>query len=188
MPTTALAWLGGVLSGGFAGATAHYTVRALGQRHRDEESGLQAQRQAVRHHARRVHEARDWVAGLPRSIDGPRSPEGRRIRDEAIRHSDECRSTWETVRGDIDSDEVRSAMARLDQEVVAVLGQVAKGDLSPDLDPLVRSFDELAAAAKHRLTADIDPRSARLMEALRERRHQGRTPPPSSPSSAGPIG
>lgn len=171
MPDTVLAWLGGVLSGGFLTATAHYAVRVLGRRHRDEESGLRAQRLAVRHHALRVCEARDWVAGLPRSIDEPPSPEGRkRVEDEAIRHSDECRATWETVRRDVDSYEVRSAMAKLDQEVVAVLGQVAKGNLSPDLNPLVRSFDELAAAAKHRLTTDLDPRSARLMRAFTERR------------------
>ncbi|KUN88542.1 hypothetical protein AQJ66_06790 [Streptomyces bungoensis] len=168
---TALAWLGGVLSGGFVGAMAHYAVRSLGQRHRDEVSGLQAQRQAVHHHARRVYEAREWVAGLPQSVDGPHSPEGRQaLQAEAIRRSDECHATWETVQRDIDSDEVRAAMATLDEEVVSVLRQVAKGNFSPDLDPLVASFDELAAAAKHRLTTDLSPRPAKVATVFRGRR------------------
>jgi hypothetical protein len=101
------------------------------------------------------------VAGLPQLINASDSPEHRRqIQQEALRHSDECHTTWDIAQNDIDSDEVRSAMADLDQEVVTVLGQVAKGDLAPDLNLLQQTLNDLAAAAHHRLTTDLRPRSS----------------------------
>ncbi|MFE9448467.1 hypothetical protein [Streptomyces sp. NPDC006739] len=104
--------------------------------------------------------ARDWVAGLAPSGGTPGSPERRRqIQDEAVRRDHECHTLCDTARTDIDSGEVGSAMACLDQEVATVLGQVAKGDFAPDLTALQRRLDELAAAAKHRLTIRLGPRS-----------------------------
>lgn len=155
--------LGGALGGGFLGAVAHYAVRTLGQRHRDERSGLSAQRHAVRKQFEQVCAARDWVAGLPQSPGAPESPEHRqRTRAEALRQGDACRTAWDIAQADIDSGEVRAAMAALDQEVATVLGQVAKGDFSPDLNQLQQRLDALAAAAKHRLTTRLGARSFEL--------------------------
>ncbi|MGW2099864.1 hypothetical protein [Streptomyces olivaceoviridis] len=160
---TALVGLGGALGGGFLGATAHYVVRTLGQRRRDERSGLQAQRQAVHQQFRQVCAARDWVAGLPRSISASDSPEHRqRTRAEAVRLRDECRTVWDSARADVDSGEVRSAMAGLEREVATVLGQVAKGNLAPDMNRLQQRLDELTAAAKHRLTTRLGARPSEL--------------------------
>ncbi|MGW4596577.1 hypothetical protein ACWEOA_14905 [Streptomyces sp. NPDC004457] len=160
---TALAGIGGALGGGFLGATAHYVVRTLGQRHRDEQSGLLAQRQAVHKQFRQVCAARDWVAGLPETTGAADSPGNRhRIRAEALRHGEECHAVWDTAQADVDSDEVRAAMTALDREVAAVLGRVAKGDPSADLSGLQQRLDELAAAAKHRLTTRLGERSYQL--------------------------
>ncbi|MER6031935.1 hypothetical protein [Streptomyces sp. NPDC001851] len=105
------------------------------------------------------------MAGLPRSSSTPCSPERRRqIQDEAVRRGDECHTVWDIARTDIDSDEVGEAMAGLDQELAAVLGQVAKGDFAPDLTALQRRLDELTAAAKHRLTTRLGPRSCGVPE------------------------
>ncbi|GGV11268.1 hypothetical protein GCM10010260_57400 [Streptomyces filipinensis] len=157
---TVLAGLGGALGGGFCGATAHYAIRTLRQRHRDEESGLQAQRQAVHQQFVQVCAARDWVAGLSQVISASDFPGHRQqLQDEAMLRQTACHATWEMAQADIDSDEVRSATARLDLEVATVLGQVAKGDFAPDLNPLAQRLDELTAAAKHRLSAS--PRSSR---------------------------
>lgn len=152
-------------------------IRTLGQRHRDEESGLQTQRQAVRMQFTRVYVTREWVAGLPRSIDVTDPSERQQIQDEAIRHGNECRAVWNIARTDIDSDEVRSAMARLDQDVEAALGQVAKGNFAPDLDLLRQSLDALTAAAKHRLSTDLGPRPARLTGLRRSGEARGRHEP-----------
>ncbi|POX58548.1 hypothetical protein C3492_37350 [Streptomyces sp. Ru62] len=160
---TALAGIGGALGGGFLGATAHYVVRTLGQRHRDEQSGLQAQRQAVHRQFRHVCAARDWVAGLPQAVSASDSPEHRhQVKAEAVRRSDECHAVWDVTQVDIDSGEVRSAMAGLDREVATVLGKVAKGDFAPDMNRLQRRLDELTAAAKHRLTTRLGARPHEL--------------------------
>ncbi|WP_225826953.1 hypothetical protein [Streptomyces naphthomycinicus] len=164
---TALAGLGGALGGGLFGAAAHYLVKALGQRHRDEESGLLAQRQAVHQQFERVCAARDWMAGLPGPAGVPGAPECRqRIQDEAVRRSVECHASWTAARKDVDSDEVRSAMAGLDREITAVLGRVAQGDLAPDLAPLRQRLDGVTAAARHRLTTRLPPRSSPVTRLL----------------------
>lgn len=82
---------------------------------------------------------------------------------------------WDIARKDIDSDEIRSAMAGLDQEVTTVLGQVAEGEFAPDLNRLQRCLDDLTAAAKHRLTTRLGPRTSPLTHLREERRDQ--TPP-----------
>ncbi|KOV74100.1 hypothetical protein ADL02_38160 [Streptomyces sp. NRRL WC-3723] len=124
----------------------------------------------------RVCATRDWVAGLPQSVCASDSTEHRRrIQEEAVRHSNECHMVWDIAQKDIDSDEVRSAMAGLDQEVTTVLGQVAEGEFAPDLNRLQRSLDDLTAAAKHRLTTRLSPRTSPLTHLREERRNQ--TPP-----------
>ncbi|MGW3209395.1 hypothetical protein [Streptomyces sp. NPDC001135] len=153
---TALVGLGGALGGAFLGAAANHMFTIRRERRRDQETGLQAQRQAVRKQFKRAYAAKDWVARLPQSINVSDSPERRQeIQDEAIRRSTDCHTTWDISHMGIDSDEVRQAMARLDQQVVAVLGQVAQGDFSPDLNLLRQSLKELTAAAERRLTTDL---------------------------------
>ncbi|MES9522368.1 hypothetical protein [Streptomyces capoamus] len=175
---TALAGLGGALGGGFLGATAHYAVRTLGQRRRDEQSGLQAQRQAVQRQFGHVRAARDWVAGLAAPTGAGDTPEDRhRIREEAARRYDDCRGVWNSARPDIDSDEVRTAMARLDRAAAAVLDQVAQGDFAPDLNRLQQRLDELVDAARHRLTIRLHARSGELTRFRGGGEAHGRTSP-----------
>jgi hypothetical protein len=137
----------------------YYKQRADSRRdaeQRAKESGLQSQQEAARKQLQCAYSAKTWLSNLPSSANASAAPERQgEIKDEAMRRMNKCHEVWDFEHIKVDSEDVKSVMWRLDEQLSAVLREVVGGNPSPKLSALNESLKALKDTANRRLDARL---------------------------------